>query len=450
MYEQQSLEQKAPVETPENPELFEHYEIRPWEFSPRIYKILGASVLANLLFLTVISQTSVLTMRGCQSPFVGNVCTVLDMAYLGTVLFGTDREFVDMAYERTDLGEAEITWVNMDRSEPRFEYPPGYFQLANPEQFQAESLGGFDNSYSGFPPMAPGIPSNPTINNDLASRPQRLPKSNPNPVKGKVTSPWGDDSENEDEGGENPTLSENNGSKNANTNAKPSGTPVPADTVKPLDAVTINREPMRVFGKEVAEKIDKREVDISQNFKVTAIAVLDPSGKMDVTVDKKTKLQKSRILSAEGDEKMIQVVSQAIAAVGDSGWLGYLRLEGIEKLNFTFSQTDDQLLVDITSDQISPERARAVSSKLANALSAALLGERSGMLKLGDDEKALLQAATATANGKTVVVNFKLPKPVAQEMIIRNVNRARESEAGKKSNSGIEEPGTTRGDTSAK
>jgi len=112
--------------------------------------------------------------------------------------------------------------------------------------------------------------------------------------------------------------------------------------------------------------------------------------------------------------------------------LGYLRLEGIENVKFTFSQDDELLLVNITSEQLSPERARLVSSRLTTAISGAFLSDRMGVMKLGDDEKALLRAATATTNGKQVLLNFKLSKPVAQEMINRNIQRARESATGKK------------------
>src|SRR5690606_17928435 len=103
-----------------------------------------------------------------------------------------------------------------------------------------------------------------------------------------------------------------NANTNANTGVNP---PVPVDAVKPLEAVEINRKVMSDFGSEVAAKIDSQEIDINKNFKVTAVAVLDANGKMDVSIDKKTKLQKSRILSAEGDPEMIKVASAAIAAV---------------------------------------------------------------------------------------------------------------------------------------
>ena len=107
--EQSYIGTENAAQTPAEKDFLQNYELRGWELSPRIYKILGVSALANLLFFGVAAQTSLLTMKGCESPFVGRVCQVLDTVYVGAVLFGTDREFVDAAYERIDLGEADIT-----------------------------------------------------------------------------------------------------------------------------------------------------------------------------------------------------------------------------------------------------------------------------------------------------------------------------------------------------
>jgi hypothetical protein len=94
MFEQQLFDTDETVRPVESDEtgLFGNYEIRSWELSPRIYKILGASAIANLLALLVFAQTSLLTMKGCDSPLVGSVCQALDTVYVGAMLFGTDRE----------------------------------------------------------------------------------------------------------------------------------------------------------------------------------------------------------------------------------------------------------------------------------------------------------------------------------------------------------------------
>ena len=45
-------------------ELFQSYEVKNWDFSPRIYKILAASAIFNVLALLVVAQTNVLTTKG--------------------------------------------------------------------------------------------------------------------------------------------------------------------------------------------------------------------------------------------------------------------------------------------------------------------------------------------------------------------------------------------------
>lgn len=430
-----SLYEPEPVVTPtQEGDLFHNYEIKSWEFGPRIYKILAVAGAANLLALVVFSTTSVLTMKGCDSPLVGNVCQVLDTIYVGSKLFGTDREYVDAVYEKTELGDADITFVDVSGDVPPLSYPEGYFQIANPEQFQAMvEQANNPTSTPGF--LAPGIPiTQPSTGGSLIDTPQQLPKQNPNVIDGNLPIGIGD-------ANANPTTRKGRRGRVTQPDVNdedldPAPTPKPtAEPTEPVTAVTINREPMKRFGKEVAEKVEKKEVDLNANFKVIAEATLTADGKLDTSIDKKTKQKKSRILKAEGDEKMIAVVTDAIAAIGDSGWLGYLKTEGIDKLNFTFSQTDDQLIVKITSEQLTPERAKKVSSGLGGLISTALIADRMGANVLGSDEKTLLQAAKVTENNKQVVLDFVLPKPVAQEMINRNVQKSREAETGKKSQS---------------
>ena len=108
MFEQQSYDNESRQVESLDGDLFRNYEIKNWEYSPVLYKILAISAVLNLAVLAFIGQTNLLTLRGCESPFVGRVCQVLDMAYVGAMMFGTDREFVDEAYENIDLGDAEI------------------------------------------------------------------------------------------------------------------------------------------------------------------------------------------------------------------------------------------------------------------------------------------------------------------------------------------------------
>ena len=105
MFEQELYNEPAPARSQEG-DLFHNYEIRNWDIGPRIYKILAASAILNIAALAFIAQTDVLTRKGCDSPWAGRVCQVLDMAYVGTILFGTESDFVDQEYDKIDLVDA--------------------------------------------------------------------------------------------------------------------------------------------------------------------------------------------------------------------------------------------------------------------------------------------------------------------------------------------------------
>jgi hypothetical protein len=446
MFEQELYDREAAEPQSQQGDLFHNFEIKNWNLSSRIYKILAVSAVLNIAGLGFIGQSNMLFRKTCDSPFANVVCQVIDTVYVGTILAATEREYVDAAYEKTDLGDAEITMV--DTTGVGFAYPVGYFK-PEPEQggMNADLM---TNPTLGFPTNIPGFSSNPTLGGDLMNKPQVLPKSNPNAVSGIPDSPFSTDEDpttkpRKGRGGkitdtDSNTVAQNDPTANTNTNANTN--PVQTPTVNPTDpvqAVTINREPMRNFGKVVAEKLDNNLVDLSKNFKVTAEVALTEDGKLDTTIDKKTKRPKSRVLTTEGDAEMVKVVSDAISAIGDSGWLGYLRNQGIEKLNFTFVQDDDKLYAIITSDQPSVEKARKVSSGLNAAIQGALILDDTNIKKLGDDEKEMLKAASSVASGKQVTLNFTFPKAVAQDIIRRNIQKVKEAATGK-ANSQLQEP----------
>ena len=58
MFEQSLYNVETPAAAPASEgDLFHNYEIKNWEFGPRIYKILGAAGAVNLLALLVFAQT---------------------------------------------------------------------------------------------------------------------------------------------------------------------------------------------------------------------------------------------------------------------------------------------------------------------------------------------------------------------------------------------------------
>ncbi len=184
MFEQELYNNEVTQVESQKGDLFYNYEIRNWDFSSTVYKILAISAVFNIAVLAFIGQTNLLTLRGCDSPFVGRVCQVLDMAYVSTVIFGTEREYADMEYEKTELGDAEITFIDVS---DELKYPEGYFQIANPVQFamRQQGLNPDDptgtNGIPGFPSFSfqqPNQPSSMSESDLLKLRPQP-PAPNP-------------------------------------------------------------------------------------------------------------------------------------------------------------------------------------------------------------------------------------------------------------------------------
>lgn len=430
-------------------ELFNNYEIKSWEFSPRIYKILAASAVLNILALVVVAQSNLLTTKGCDSPLVGKVCSVIDTVVFGGTILATNAGYVDDPYSKTELTENdEVTWVNVA---DKLTYPEGYFALANPELAAQQQL-----AEGGFPSDIPGIPNPvPSTGGSLLDTPQQLPpdtsnvlegnlpsspiSSNPAPSKPYRPTPVRTPKVRQDSPSNLPKL---NPDPTTQAEVDPKNPTVDGQTplkTDPAKGPEINKKPLKDFAANVKTRYQKKEVDLSQNFVVVADGVLTKDGKFDVSLDKRTRKPKTQITKTEGDARMIEIAKEAIAALGDSGWLLYLAQEGIEKVNFSITQDNDNLIVRVVSDQPNKERAATVASKLNGLIQAALVADKNGLVKLGEDEKVLLSSARVVSEEKLFVLNLALPKPLAQEMITRRLNEEDKPETKPSSTAQIKE-----------
>lgn len=428
MFEQQLYERDAAEIKTQEGDLFHRYEIKSWEPSKRLYQIFALSAVLNLAVLGFVGGTNLLTRRGCDSPFVGRVCEVLDMAYVGSIILGTERDYVDEAYEKIDLADSDITFISRDGDNAPLYYPADYWQIANQDQYGAvqnvtDPMAGFPTqSYNAGP--IPGIPYTPTPQNDLLNTAPITPRANPNPVKGGIPdSPFevGEDNSTVAKGRKGRGGKVANSNANANSpdettgNAEPSPTPLSSEAVT---AVQVNKKPLTDFADVVAEQWAKNQIDLNQQFTVSLDGVLTNDGKLD---PKRSKFDPTK---EKGDQKMINVAKEALEAVGQSGFLTYLRTLGVDKVNIYIIQDENQVSAVITSSQKTPERAKTISSGLNNYIS---IGKMAA--KDPSDELTLLRGASATQDGSNFVLNFAVPKPIAQEMINRKLKEAQAKKA---------------------
>ena len=430
----------------ENKALFQDYEIRNWNYSPRLYKILGAAAAFNLLAVFVMGQSDLLTTRGCDSPMVSRVCQVIDTIYIGSTLLGTDSEYVSKEYENTVIEDADITYIDVSEADVPLNYPAGYFALANPEsQFMTmENLSDFPMDPSGIPGI-PGFSGNPTITGgtDLMAQPQVTPTPNNKAISGNIpTEPYSF--------GPNPipAPTTKNRSKSPRiypsrlpkikNNASPKTLPeLPGEATAgkekepkpeqaevksdPVAEVEINKKPFEDLGDFVNESLAKKEVDLNKPFLVVMNGVITDDGRLDP--------KKSKFVKAEGDEKMREVARQAIEAVGNSGFLFYLKKSGVDKVNFTIVQDDKQINVIIVSEQKNINVAKSTVSNFNLMLSGLKLADTNGWKKFDENSKTLIENSKITSEGKNFVLNFALPKQTAQDIITKTLKERAEKRA---------------------
>lgn len=412
-------------------ELFEQYEIKNWNFSPRLYKIMAASAIFNLVALVVFAQTNLLTRKGCESPLVGRVCDVIDAVYVGKVLLGEDKEFASVDYEKTKLEDFDITYVDVSGQTPPLKYPEGYFALANPESVMPDVT---DTSVvpSGFemPPAGstsiPGITNNPIATNPIAGNPipggnnmLNKPAKLPPPMKGPAIKggklpkgPLGDfvaDDKPEKNKAKDKTLDDKQTAENKDE--KDQTTPKQLDLKSmPVAEKIINKKPLQDFGETVLDKVAAKTVDLNKPFMVVMQGTITKEGKFDPN--------KSGYTKQDGDPEMINVAKDAIEAIGDSGILTYLSSLEVENVSFTLVQDDKQIYAIITSDQKTENQAKKISSGLNFFISTGKMTVKE------EDTLALLNASKVESQGKNFVLNFKLDKPIAQELIKRQLEKA--------------------------
>lgn len=426
---EQSLYNQELVATPlQEGDLFHNYEITNWELSPRIYKILGAAALANVFALFVFAQTSLLTMKGCDSPLVGRVCQVLDTVYVGSMLFGTEREYVDAVYDKTELGNAEITFVDVSGITPPLSYPEGYFQLANPVEYQA-MVDAANNPFgvtdvSGIPA---GIPiTTPSTGGSLIDTTPNPPKTNPKVVVGDLPSAF-------DSPGvaanPNPRKDRRGGGVASNKDEKTAGDSNsdgkvgdsktdPAqkvDPTAPVAGIDINKRPFVDLANNVNELLAKKELNLETKFLVNAKGKLTKEGKLDPKTFK-------YLQTMSTDENMIKVVQEGIEAINDSGYLQYLSGLSGKDFNLVLQQDEVSITAIVQSEMENDNRAKTIKSGLDGIITIAKIKKAGENADQNDkDDLILLENAKIEVDGKKLLIKFLIPKDIAQKMIQRKL-----------------------------
>ena len=173
--------------------------------------------------------------------------------------------------------------------------------------------------------------------------------------------------------------------------------------------IKVNDAPLRDFAKDVQAKIDKKEIDVTKPFAVEMSAIIKDDGKLDKNASKFT--------SESGDPKMVEIAKQAIWAMGDSGYFGYLQQAGISQATLSVTQTAQTFIGSVHSSKNRFEAA-IVTSGINAALKIGLSQD------MQPNEKLILQNTRASHDGGNIDITCTLPAADFQRMILGNTAAA--------------------------
>ncbi|MBV9242822.1 MAG: hypothetical protein JO314_12525 [Acidobacteria bacterium] len=170
--------------------------------------------------------------------------------------------------------------------------------------------------------------------------------------------------------------------------------------------VKVNDAPLRDFAKDVQAKIDKKEIDVTKPFSVEMAAVINDDGKLNRTTSKFT--------SESGDAKMVEVAKQAILAMGDSGYFGYLLQAGISQATLSVSQTAQTF-----TGNVHASKNRFEAAVLTSGINA-MLSIGVSRQNMQPNEKLILENTRASHDAGNIDITCTLPAADFQRMIINN------------------------------
>ncbi len=173
--------------------------------------------------------------------------------------------------------------------------------------------------------------------------------------------------------------------------------------------IKVNDGPLRDLSKDVKAKIDRKEIDVTKPFAVEMSAVIKDDGTLDKNASKFT--------SESGDPKMVDVAKQAIWAMGDSGYFGYLQQAGISQATLSVTQTAQTFTGSVHSSKNRFEAA-IVTAGINAALQIGLSQD------MQPNEKLILQNTRASHDGGYIDITCTLPAADFQRMILGNASAA--------------------------
>lgn len=361
-------------------ELFENFEVnrdsRRWALV--LSRLIGASLVVHLVLIWLVVY----------------VPAVRDTLNIASMIAST--EWVDKDYVATQIrDDVQI----LELANEKFRYPDGYFAFGAQIDSQVAAQAQAANAA-----FAPKIVSQW---NPKAVDPEASPSPSPSPSAEASPSP-----------GASPNVSP---SPSAIAQASPSASPTAPLTqdeaqkkleetaaknnIQLPDENQINKKALKDFATYANDLKNQGKLDFNKPFEVVIEAEMSAEGK----------LQNARLTQKSGDENLINLFRQMIAALNDSGFLVYLRTISEKnpgaKVVITIKQGESQVVASVASETSSTAEA----DQLAKGVNAALAV--GAFARAGKDEEVIMKNTSAAPDGKKIVVNFAMPRQSVVDMI---------------------------------
>lgn len=317
-----------------------------------------------------------------SAVYVPGVRDALNIAYMFS-----DAKYVDEDYNRTAVGERAQM---IDVAHDKFQYPEGYFatgEVIPPEMMAPQII-------TMSPPPAPVyIPPkkpepSPSPTPQPSPTPEASPAASPSPATAAGT----------------PGIDEAIAGKTKEEAEKELNRIAAQNNVERPNEDAINKKPLKDWLARANELKVKGQLDLNQAIEMVIEAQLDEDGTLhDPVVVQKT-----------GDPRLIEVAKELVAAIGDSKVLGFMKKDA-RKLRITVKLDQTEVVAKVESEVGSPERAK----ELMQGYNLLLVGGQ--IAKKGQDEEILYRSTSVSADGKQVVVNFKMPRATAGAMLSKHV-----------------------------
>jgi hypothetical protein len=346
--------------------LFKHFEVNADPFWPKISKLLGGSAAFHALLVVAVI-------------FIPPVRNALSIAMLFS-----EGNFVDKPYDKTEIGEGDITEITT-----KFQYPEGYFAM---DQMPLPTP-----TPTPLPPSVAGVPFQiAPVSPEIDPFATPAPGASPLTAKNATPTPT-----------PNPAEAEK-AQKDLENASQATGIDMPAED-------EINKRPLKdwvVYAKDLSKQ---NKLDLNQPFEVVIDSELDENGK----------LKNWKFTKKVGNMDLVDLGGRLMAALNDSGLLIYLK-----KLNednpgthvvFTIKQGNDQVVTSVESDAASPDSARQLAAGFRWMLA---LGAKA---RAGKNEEVFLRNTTVNASERKITFGLTLPRQTVVDLLKKEIASASES-----------------------